>query len=109
VDQFTFGALTQNQRFVEKAYQDLLNRQADPPGLDAWNAYLTQGGTRVALVRAIQSSAEYRADVVQALYVRYLHRSADTAGLNGLVGFLGAGGTVEYAAAALVSSPEYFQ
>src|SRR5262249_47667373 len=60
------------------------------------------------VIQAIEGSAEYRTNQVQALYQRYLHRQADPGGLQGFVNFL-AGGTVEQAAAILAASPEDFQ
>ncbi len=110
-----FGSLapsvtgTANERFVDQVYQDLLNRQADDMGLAFWNAQLDQGVTRAQVVAQIETSVEYRTDVVQKAYQQFLHRPGETAGVNFWVNFLQQGGTVEQMEAGLVGSTEYFQ
>jgi probable HAF family extracellular repeat protein len=99
---------TQNQRFVAQVYLDLLHRQVDPSGLAAWNAVLSQGGTRSQVIYGIESSLEYRGIVVRGLYEHYLHRVADPAGLSAFVNFLGQGGTIEQASSLITGSLEYF-
>jgi hypothetical protein len=98
---------TANQRFVSELYHDLLGRPADAAGLAFWDAQLTAGASRFAVASAIVSTAEYRADEVQALYQTYLHRAADAAGLAGAASILAAGGSREQIAAILIGSPEY--
>jgi hypothetical protein len=63
----------------------------------------------VCPAEAIESSLEYRTEVVQSLYGQFLHRSADPGGLNAFVTFLGAGGSVEQVASVLAGSLEYYQ
>jgi hypothetical protein len=48
-----------------------------------------------AVVLGIESSNEYRTDVVQSLYQRYLRRATDAPGLQAWVGLLAKGGTIE--------------
>src|SRR5579871_2857396 len=109
-DRYTFGpSSAANQAFVAQAYLDLLQRPADTGGLATWTTLLNQGMSRTAVVEAMESSPEYRADVVQSLYTQYLHRIADTGGLTGFVAFLGAGGSAEQVAAIMAGSSEYFQ
>jgi uncharacterized delta-60 repeat protein len=102
-------ALTPNQKFVAQAYLDLLSRPVDPTGLSVFANFLNAGGSRQAVASAIESSGEYRADEVQALYQQYLHRPADTGGLGIFSSFLASGGTREQVATILIGSPEYFQ
>src|SRR5262249_33654076 len=92
-----------------QVYLDLLHRPVDSAGLANWTNELNQGMSRPAVVQGIESSLEYRTDLVQSLYVKYLHRNADPAGLNGFVNFLCLGGSPEQVAAIMLSSPEYFQ
>jgi uncharacterized delta-60 repeat protein len=98
-----------NELFVLNLYQDLLQRSADDSGLAFWTGQLDGGATRLEVVQGIQSSYEYRADLVQSLYARYLHRAADPTGLATFAGVLGAGGTVEEVASLIAGSPEYYQ
>jgi autotransporter-associated beta strand protein len=100
--------LSANQAFVSKLYVDLLNRPVDPQGLAAWSALLGTGTPRSAVVFDIESTPEYRGDVVTALYERYLHRAPDPAGFQGFVTFLNNGGTDEQVADMLIGSQEYF-
>jgi hypothetical protein len=78
-------------------------------GLESWLGTLIDGASRDQIVQQIESSREYRADQVQALYSQYLHRSADSLGLAADVAFLQSGGTVEQLAAGITVSPEFFQ
>src|SRR5439155_12361680 len=96
-DRYTYGQSSSNQAFVAQVYLDLLHRPADAGGLAAWTGLLDQGVSRPAVVEAMESSLEYRTDLVQSLYTQYLHRNADPGGLNGFVAFLRSGGSVEQA------------
>jgi hypothetical protein len=102
--------VTSSQRFVAGVYQNLLGRDFDRAGLDAWTALLDSGqDTPSQIVAAIETSTEYRSDQVQALYQRYLHRAADATGLANDTSFLQNGGTVEQVAAGILGSREFFQ
>jgi uncharacterized protein (TIGR03118 family) len=106
-----FGALTPmtaNQRFVAQAYNDLLQRPADPAGLAFWTNQLTQGASRQQIVAGIEGSGEYEAVVVNRLFRQFLHRGADAAGLSFWSAQLAAGATVEQVAAGIVGSQEFF-
>ncbi|HET6879570.1 MAG TPA: FG-GAP-like repeat-containing protein, partial [Pirellulales bacterium] len=98
---------TPDESFLARVYQQLLDRAIDPAASAYWNTYLQQGGSRLDVALAIQSSAEYRTDQVELLYQRYLQRNADPAGLQTFVQMLGAGGTLEEVAATLLGSAEY--
>jgi uncharacterized repeat protein (TIGR01451 family) len=98
-----------NQCFVNQVYRDLLNRNAEAGALASWGALLNQGRlTRTQVVLAIETSMEYRIDVVQNLYQRFLRRAADPGGLNAGVNFLAQGGTTSQLEAILLASNEYF-
>jgi uncharacterized delta-60 repeat protein len=100
---------TPNQKFVNQVFLDLLGRPADASALTSFGNYLDAGGSRTNVVEIVDSSAEYRGDVVRALYQTYLHRAPDPSGLNAAVNFLSQGGTDEQLAAGLIGSPEYYQ
>jgi hypothetical protein len=100
---------TDNQRWVNQIYVDLLNRPADPTGLSVWTGALSQGATRTQIAQAIEASGEYFTDVVQGYYQKYLHRAADAGGLQSWVGLLEAGATKEQVQAGITGSGEYFQ
>jgi len=99
---------TTDQRFVVQLYLDLLNRQVDISGFNAWMAVLSKGGTHAQVAQAIEGSQEYQTDVIENLYHLYLHRDADPAGLAYFLGRFQAGDTQEEMAAAIAGSQEYF-
>jgi hypothetical protein len=99
---------TANQVFVESLYEVLLNRPADAAGAAFFSGLLNKGVGAPTVIQLIESSLEYRDDVVQSLYQRYLDRAADAGGLNAYARFLGAGGTIEQVEQSLTSSSEYY-
>jgi uncharacterized protein (TIGR03118 family) len=99
---------TDNQRFVNQVYRDLLGRQADGGGLAFASALLDQGTARFAVVLGIEHSPEYRAREVQAAYQLLLNRPAEQGAVNLFSQFLANGGTVEQLDAMLAGSQEYF-
>jgi hypothetical protein len=98
-----------NQAWLSQVYVDLLHRSLDSSGLATWSALLNQGASRTQVVQFIQTSLEYRADVIEALYSSLLDRPADDSGLNTFTSFLGNGGTAQQVKAAILGSAEYFQ
>src|SRR5205823_7997422 len=79
---------SQNQRFVNQAYLDLLQRPADQNGLAFWSGQLDQGVPGRQVVLAMENTSEYRTVVVQNLYLSLLGRSGDAGGMNAFVQFL---------------------
>src|SRR5262249_7646085 len=58
-----------NQIYVEALFKDLLNRAADPSGLDVFTTQLNTGSdTRLQVVNQIMASAEFLTDEINALY-----------------------------------------
>jgi hypothetical protein len=101
--------LSASQAFVAQVYRDLLHREADVGGLAFFSAQISQGTlTRAEVVLIIESSPEYRIDLVEDLYQHFLHRAADPGGLASFTAFLAAGGTIEQAEVMIVSSQEYY-
>jgi hypothetical protein len=98
-----------NQQWVTQVYLDLLHRHVDAGGLATWTGLLDQGVSRLQVVQAIESSLEYRTDVVTSLYSRILQRAVDPSGLATWTTFLAQGGTAEQLQAELFGSDEYFQ
>jgi hypothetical protein len=98
-----------NQSWLSQVYADLLHRPLDPSGLATWGTLLNQGVSRTQVVQFIQSSLEYRTNIVEELYSSLLHRPADASGLNAFTSFLGEGGTAQQVEAAILGSAEYFQ
>jgi streptogramin lyase len=97
------------QSWLDRVYQDLLNRPGDPAGEAAWTNLLNHGASRQTVVTMIEQSAEYRSDEVGKLYQQLLHRNADAQGLNAFVNALGSGATILQVEAAMAGSPEFFQ
>jgi uncharacterized repeat protein (TIGR01451 family) len=95
--------------FVAHLYRDVLSREADPQGLDAWVPFLAVGGSRLQVALAIEGSHEHHADEVNAAFLRLLHRPADPVGLDGFTAFLDKGGTLQQVEALIAGSPEYVQ
>jgi len=101
-------ALSANERFVARLYQDLLGRAPEPAGLAAWAGLLDRGqADRARVALGIEDSPEHHLRVVEALYRRLLRRDADPAGLAAWAGFLDAGGTEQQVQAGLLGSAEY--
>jgi uncharacterized secreted protein with C-terminal beta-propeller domain len=94
--------------FVVQLYRDLLHRDPDAAGLEAWNQALEHGASRADVVRGFEGSREYRANVVQQVYGDLLGRQAEAFGLNVWVQFLAGGGTEEQLRARVLGSEEYF-
>lgn len=107
--QVTANLDSANQRFVAKAYLDLLNRGVDAAGLRYWTGRLDAGVARSDVASAIQASLEFRTLTVQGSYQQFLHRAADASGLEYFVSILGAGGTLKQVQSAILGSNEYFQ
>jgi uncharacterized protein GlcG (DUF336 family) len=99
-----------NSAFVTQVFRDLVGHDPDPGVLAQDAAGLTQGNfTRGQLVLSIESSPEYRADEVKAVFAAYLHHAPAPDTLSRLTGVLNAGGTVEQVAANVLGSAEYYQ
>ena len=122
-----YGALD-NGAFVSQLYVNVLNRQADSAGLNAWVAQLNAGASRAQVVLGFSESAEFVgrtgpealrysyagyqesfADDVFRLYRATLARDPDAAGLEGWAGQLAGGRAQAQVAAGFVASAEFQQ
>jgi hypothetical protein len=102
------AASSNTQDLVAQVYRDLLRREADPGGLAFFTNQLDQGMlSRFQFVLAIESSVEYRTNVVVHLYSQLLHRDPDPSGFSAWVNFLGQGGTKHQLEVSFISSQEY--
>jgi uncharacterized repeat protein (TIGR01451 family) len=97
-----------NERFLNQAHLDLLNRPIDPNARAFFLNAMSQGTTRGQVAQTILSSPEYRQIFVESLYPRFLRRAADAAGVNAFINQWAAGATVEQIIATLLGSQEYF-
>jgi uncharacterized repeat protein (TIGR01451 family) len=103
------SSFPQNAKFVRQVYRDLLQRGSDPLGQASSSDFLDNGGSRLQLVQAIESSPEYLGDEVDSVYNLLLHRSADASGRSAFVNSLENGGTLTQMEALIAGSAEYFQ
>jgi hypothetical protein len=101
-------AMNDDMAFINKVYQDMLHRRADPTGLASWQAQLNQGISRAQVAAAIMTSPEGLTSQVTDLYTRLLHRPPDPSGLTTFTTFLAQGGTLMQLEAILLGSQEYF-
>lgn len=111
-----FGSLLgQTQSFVYQVYLDLLNRTVDASGIGFWSGVIDRGTPRSEMVKQLQLTGEYRANVVNDLYIRLLGRSAEATAITFGVGVLsstppaGAPTPVQQLTAIVMGSDEYFQ
>ncbi len=102
---------------VQKLYQTLLKRAADPGGLANSVAFLTAGGTVEQLASTIAASPEYfqtrgggtNTGFLTALYQDVLNRPIDMMGQAGFLQAFMNGATRTQVAAAIYGSTEYRQ
>jgi photosystem II stability/assembly factor-like uncharacterized protein len=108
------------QTFVQNLYRELLGREPDPVGENAWSAFLADHNNSVGqyvVVQSFMNSAEYKTHYVTAVYQIYLDRMPDPAGLQywtdkmgnpGTPGQNGGSGDEKYIVAAFMGSDEFY-
>lgn len=96
-------------RYVDRAYADLLGRAPTPFEREGWVADLTAGTPRRALTRTLVQSEEFEVDLVGVTYLVVLGRTADEAGLAYWADRLAGGLTSRQLEAALLGSTEFEQ
>ena len=86
------------EKFVQRFYQVILNRDADPTGLSTWKNDLTSGKSAGAdIARGFIGSDEFKrttrthTEYVTILYKAFFNREPDAAGLTGWVNDLNHG------------------
>jgi hypothetical protein len=99
-----------NEAFVKGLYHAILERDADPAGLQAAVAALNAGQvTRQQLTAQFYNSTENRRNQVITDYHDVLNRDPDPAGLNAGVAFLQSGGDEAALVVGLFTSAEFTQ
>lgn len=97
---------TDDSRFVERLYQQILGRAPDEGGLSSWTAALG-ASSPVTVAQGIWESAEHRGLQIDSYYQLYLGRAADPVGRQAWVSQLVGGDSEEAVIAGFVSSAEY--
>jgi hypothetical protein len=105
---------TQNQRYVNDVFFELLNRPADPGALQFYGGLLQGGASRGSVLLNIESAVvgghnEYLDNTVNRLYQSYLGRNADPGGLVAFTTELTNGATIQKVQSEIMGSDEYFQ
>ena len=99
-----------NGDFVNELYENVLGREAEEEGLNAWVGQLFNGASRAEVAAAIVGSAEAQtksdSDFIDGLYDTALGREADATGKAAWAGLLANGGTHADVALGIVGSPE---
>jgi hypothetical protein len=112
-----YGALS-DRGFVQRLYQNVLKRDGEPSGVDAWAGLLAAGGSRGDVLLGFAQSAEFKANMLSIagdkynaeayrLYVAALNRVPEPAGLAAWAAALASGMTPTQAAEGFVSSQEF--
>src|SRR5207245_2056324 len=73
-------AYSSNAHFIMQLYNDLLGRNAETTGRQAWTAKLDAGSGRDQVVRSIEASPEYRTKLLTDYYASILGRVPDAVG-----------------------------
>jgi hypothetical protein len=101
---------TPEEEIVNKAYEDLLGREAEAAGLKFYADQLDDGRmNEFQMATAIQNSPEYRTRQLQSMYQKYLGRAADSTGLAAHMSYLSAGGTWDGIRTTFMASNEYYR
>jgi hypothetical protein len=105
---------TQNARYINDVFFELLNRPADPGAIQFFGGLLNGGASKGSVLSAIESSVfnghnEYFDNTVNRLFQSYLGRNADAGGLAAFSGQLTAGATIQLVQSEIMGSDEYFQ
>ncbi len=100
--------LTTNESYVTALYRNVLGREPDPPGRDAFVQALNAGMSRTTAAAVMLQSTEALDGRTRGWYARFLRRAAEPAGVQAFVAALQGGVREEVAIAVLAGSEEYF-
>jgi len=95
------------EKFITKAYQDVLGQPIDGAGKAHWLEQMKNGATRTQVANQLLRSAEHSNARVQNMFNAYLHRPAGGE-LTFYSSMLQHGTPVEDVRSAILASPEYF-
>ncbi|HXH57580.1 S8 family serine peptidase [Iamia sp.] len=102
-------ALGEVEAFVERAYQDLAGRRADPGGLAYWSDRIRAGTiTRAGFALRLARGDHWLGEVVDERYRQIVGFDPDPDGRAFWISHLRAGGSERLLAAQLVGSPAFF-
>ena len=110
-----FGSSLTNSQFIERLYNNVLLRSADPGGSNFWVGQLTSGQmTRAQVALGFLDSDEFQnlstsqSEIdVSLLYFSMLRRDPDPGGFAGWVGALNSGVPLNWVIDGFLNSPEY--
>lgn len=97
---------SQVQRYVCRAYLDLLDRPADPSGKAYWVARIESGEARYAILSSFSRTIEYRTRVVRTAFGEILGRDVNAADRAYWAGVL-VTREPDFLRASLLGSPEF--
>jgi RHS repeat-associated protein len=97
-----------DQQFVLRLYDDLLERTADPSGLQHWTSLLGQGASRTQVAAGFLGSVEHQVQLIGNTYVNLLKRLPDPHSWEVWLNFLQGGGRSDQLKADILGSAEYF-
>lgn len=100
------GANAAERRIVERLYFDLLDRRADPTGLDYW-IDVTKASNAAVPAWAFSTSTELYGNEIDLTYERMLGRDADSGGKQYYTGLFQRGFTVQALQVELAASEEF--
>jgi hypothetical protein len=93
--------------YVQGLYHNVLGRDADPDGLNAWVDALSKGTPRSQIVQAFWQSTEHHADEVDSYYRYYLGRIEGPAEQSSWIEQLNNGLSEDQAVLQFLGSAEY--
>lgn len=96
-------------RYVDRLYELVLGRPADPGGREYWTARLAAGTDRSRPIRALMATGEARRAICDRSYRLVLGRPGDTGGLTWCAGRLAAGADITDVRAVLAASDEMWK
>jgi uncharacterized protein DUF4214 len=96
-----------SNKFLARAYQDVLGRPIDSASTTYWLGAMKNGASRTQVATQMLRSAEHVNMHVRELYNTYLHRPPD-GGAAAFVSMLQQGASSEQVEAMILASPEYF-
>jgi hypothetical protein len=107
---FTAQAATpaQNQKFLNKLYQDLLSRTPNRVESATFTSLLGFGLTRTQVAGAITSSKEYRTDQIQQYFGAFLNRPATAGEANFFLNYMQQGATDDDVKATIFGGDEFY-
>ncbi|MDQ4096950.1 MAG: DUF4214 domain-containing protein, partial [Actinomycetota bacterium] len=99
---------SQNARFVDRAYRDLLGRPATAGETSFWVGLMGTGFSRTSIAGVVTTGAEYRRLVVGSYYTTFLGRTATAAELDSFVNAIAGGWLFEWVQTLVLGGNEFY-